>query len=237
MLVTLLLNYSQNNDSIEVIHILITFGADINLPNEHQNNETPLDVARRCNYQAARSLLADLKAFSSNSEAFVRFRFERLASFPEDSELPEKYNDAAFSAAGAESVVPYNLPDVFASQFEHHKAQLVMHSVSRACAEDATALMMQQLEIDKYTKTRMDLPPELRGTGGSRILFMDGGGIRGLVLIEILIQLQKLTGTRVTKMFDWIVGTSTGGILALALVYGNEKATSNVTIDVQYNIQ
>ena len=26
-----------------------------------------------------------------------------------------------------------------------------------------------------------------------------------------------------TEIFDWIVGTSTGGILALGLVYGNSK--------------
>ena len=79
---------------------------------------------------------------------------------------------------------------------------------------------MQQFEIDRFEKTRGELPPELQGKGGSRILFLDGGGIRGLVLIEVLMKLQQLTGTSVVKMFDWIVGTSTGGILALALVYG-----------------
>ena len=203
-----------------MIKLLIAFGADINLPNENQNNETPLDVARRCNHQSARSLLSDLRAFSSTSEAFVRYRFERLSSFPEDSELPEKYNDVDFSAAGAESVVPHDIPDVFKAQFEHYKSELTRHSISRAHVEDPGALMMQQFEIDRFEKTRGELPPELQGKGGSRILFLDGGGIRGLVLIEVLMKLQQLTGTSVVKMFDWIVGTSTGGILALALVYG-----------------
>lgn len=117
-------------------------------------------------------------------------------------------------------MVPYDIPDLFKAQFEHYKTQITMHSISRAVVEDSAALMMQQFEVDRFNKTRMDLPPELRGTGGSRILFLDGGGIRGLVLIEILIQLKQLTGKSVVKMFDWIVGTSTGGILALALVYG-----------------
>ena len=214
----------QNSDSIEVIKLLIAFGADINLPNENQNNETPLDVARRCNHQSARSLLADLNAFSSTSETFVRYRFERLASFPEDSELPEKYDEADFSVAGAESVVPYDIPDVFKAQFDHFKTELTHQSISRALVEDPAALMMQQFEIDRFDKTQGELPPELQGKGGSRILFLDGGGIRGLVLIEVLIQLQRLTGTSVVKMFDWIVGTSTGGILALALVYGKPSA-------------
>ena len=58
---------------------------------------------------------------------------------------------------------------------------------------------------------------------GSRILFLDGGGIRGLVQIEILLMLEKKTGHKVTELFDWIVGTSTGGIVALGLVYGKES--------------
>ena len=55
---------------------------------------------------------------------------------------------------------------------------------------------------------------------GSRVLCLDGGGIRGLIQIEVLRQLEEQTGRRVTEIFDWIVGTSTGGIIALALVYG-----------------
>ena len=49
---------------------------------------------------------------------------------------------------------------------------------------------------------------------------MDGGGIRGLVLIQILIALERETGVRVRDCFDWIGGTSTGGILAAEIVFG-----------------
>ena len=55
---------------------------------------------------------------------------------------------------------------------------------------------------------------------GSRVLFLDGGGMKGLAQIEILSQLEEQTGRRITELFDWIVGTSTGGITALALVHG-----------------
>ena len=57
--------------------------------------------------------------------------------------------------------------------------------------------------------------------GRSCVLFLDGGGIRGLVQIEVLMQLEEQTGTRIVELFDWIVGTSTGGIITLAMVYGN----------------
>ena len=53
-----------------------------------------------------------------------------------------------------------------------------------------------------------------------RMLFLDGGGMKGLVEIEILMEIERRTGRRITELFDWIVGTSIGGIIALALVYG-----------------
>jgi calcium-independent phospholipase A2 len=56
--------------------------------------------------------------------------------------------------------------------------------------------------------------------GGSRILCLDGGGMRGLIQIEILSIIERLSGRKIVDLFDWIIGTSTGGIVALGLVYG-----------------
>jgi len=56
--------------------------------------------------------------------------------------------------------------------------------------------------------------------GGVKILSLDGGGIRGLVLVKMLDSLAKFTNQTIPSMFDWIVGTSTGGILSLALAVG-----------------
>ena len=43
--------------------------------------------------------------------------------------------------------------------------------------------------------------------------------MRGLIQIEILFELERVTGKSITELFDVIMGTSTGGILALGLVY------------------
>ena len=67
---------------------------------------------------------------------------------------------------------------------------------------------------------------------GSRILFLDGGGMKGLVQIEILSQLEKETGRKITELFDWIVGTSTGGIIALALVHGKYCICTFIRVQV-----
>ena len=56
--------------------------------------------------------------------------------------------------------------------------------------------------------------------GSARILSLDGGGIKGLVLAKMLECLAELSRQKITEMFDWITGTSTGGILSLALAVG-----------------
>eukprot|EP00095_Tigriopus_kingsejongensis_P010770 snap_masked-scaffold1346_size46090-processed-gene-0.5 protein:Tk10770 transcript:snap_masked-scaffold1346_size46090-processed-gene-0.5-mRNA-1 annotation:"85 kda calcium-independent phospholipase a2" len=55
---------------------------------------------------------------------------------------------------------------------------------------------------------------------GGRILCLDGGGIKGVVETRMLLSMEKIFGIPITHCFDWIIGTSTGGILALALVSG-----------------
>lgn len=44
--------------------------------------------------------------------------------------------------------------------------------------------------------------------------------MRGLILIQILLELEMATKRPIIQCFDWVAGTSTGGILALALALG-----------------
>jgi patatin-like phospholipase/acyl hydrolase len=55
-----------------------------------------------------------------------------------------------------------------------------------------------------------------------RILSIDGGGIRGVFPAAVLAEVEKrfLGGGSVADHFDMVAGTSTGGIIALALGYG-----------------
>ncbi len=50
-----------------------------------------------------------------------------------------------------------------------------------------------------------------------RVLSIDGGGIRGVIPAMLLVHLEQRTGKAIAEMFDLVVGTSTGGILAAGL--------------------
>ena len=90
-------------------------------------------------------------------------------------------------------------------EFESRKEKYYSHQVP----ENAVYVMKAMHELEEYRRTR-----------GVKILSLDGGGIRGLVQLEMLRQIENRTGKKITHLFDWIVGSSTGGIIALALVYG-----------------
>ena len=53
-----------------------------------------------------------------------------------------------------------------------------------------------------------------------QILALDGGGIKGLFSAAVLAHIEEDLQTRIVDHFDLITGTSTGGIIALALGAG-----------------
>lgn len=51
-----------------------------------------------------------------------------------------------------------------------------------------------------------------------RILSIDGGGVRGVIPARILQAIEEKTGKPISELFDLVIGNSTGGLIALALV-------------------
>jgi predicted acylesterase/phospholipase RssA len=58
-----------------------------------------------------------------------------------------------------------------------------------------------------------------------RVLTIEGGGVRGIIPTRLLAALESLSGAAITDLFDVLVGTSTGGMLALGLVTPNEDGS------------
>ena len=61
-----------------------------------------------------------------------------------------------------------------------------------------------------------------------RVLSIDGGGIKEAFPASFLANAEQLVGQSVTNYFDLIVGTSTGGIIALGLGLGLSASQSSV---------
>ena len=64
------------------------------------------------------------------------------------------------------------------------------------------------------------MPMPLPSPTTFRVLSLDGGGIRGAFSAACLAKLESSVGRPITDYFDLITGTSTGGIIALALGLG-----------------
>jgi uncharacterized protein len=74
----------------------------------------------------------------------------------------------------------------------------------------------------------MNFADKISRPGPKRLLALDGGGIRGLISVEILAAIEALLQQRLKRgddfvladYFDYIAGTSTGGIIATCLAWG-----------------
>jgi len=64
-----------------------------------------------------------------------------------------------------------------------------------------------------------------------KILSVDGGGIRGIIPATLLAEIEDRTQKPVSELFQLIAGTSTGGLLALALVKPDENGKPEYSAD------
>jgi len=78
----------------------------------------------------------------------------------------------------------------------------------------------------------LDIEPQHRA-----ILCLDGGGMRGILTIQLLKKLEEIAGIPCYQLFDMVAGTSTGGIIAGLITSGKtaveiEKLYENLVIEV-----
>ena len=69
-----------------------------------------------------------------------------------------------------------------------------------------------------------------------RILSAQGGGIRGVIIVMVLIKLEEITGKHSTELFDLFVGTSTGSLITSVLTIpgddGKPKYSAKDLLDI-----
>lgn len=64
-----------------------------------------------------------------------------------------------------------------------------------------------------------------------RILSIDGGGLRGIIPVMVLKEIERRTGEKIINLFDLISGTSTGGLIACGITVSDDG------INPKYSLQ
>ncbi|EYC14955.1 hypothetical protein Y032_0038g3540 [Ancylostoma ceylanicum] len=72
---------------------------------------------------------------------------------------------------------------------------------------------------------------------GKVLLALDGGGVKALVVTQILLCLEKEMGENLAPRVDWIAGTSSGGITSLMLCQGKPlKEAKRFFLDYRFRV-
>lgn len=81
--------------------------------------------------------------------------------------------------------------------------------------------------VGRAPERRVDLKARLARGGPRKLLAIDGGGIRGVLSLKILGQIEQMlikesnrADCRLADYFDYVAGTSTGGIIAAGIAVG-----------------
>ena len=94
------------------------------------------------------------------------------------------------------------------------------------CKKIIEKILTLRKHLSETTARKIAKPPPKRDDDDVFLLSLDGGGIRGLVFIQAVIELDKrreqlYPGSKpFLSYFNWIVGNSTGGVSGLALATG-----------------
>ena len=110
---------------------------------------------------------------------------------------------------------------------KNQKGETPLEVAHPACREIITKVLKMRQNLETRDLKTAKPPPKL-DDDDVFLLSLDGGGIRGLVFVQVAIELDKrreqlYPGSKpFLSYFNWIAGNSTGGISALAVAIGRD---------------
>uniref|UniRef100_A0A8B9PR60 phospholipase A2 n=1 Tax=Apteryx owenii TaxID=8824 RepID=A0A8B9PR60_APTOW len=220
----------------EVSRLLLKYGSDVNFISRTADMALHIAV-KRGRFDCAMVLLTNgartnAKGQDGNTPLHLAMKHDHLdmikalVVFGGDVEIPNDFGEtpgllAARSSKGERAL--QSEPGILSPLLAKTVSWDSENRPSVGNASPRYSLSFQLLVDLLYVSTAVGHSPlalSVSLSSQDRLLCLDGGGIRGLVLIQLLLAIEKAAGRPIREIFDWIAGTSTGGILALAIVHG-----------------
>nr|XP_031527588.1 85/88 kDa calcium-independent phospholipase A2 isoform X3 [Vicugna pacos] len=211
------LHVAVMRNRFDCVMVLLTHGANADARGEHGN--TPLHLAMsKDNVEMVKALIVfgaevDTPNDSGETPAFVASKISRLVT--------RKALLTLLRTVGADYRSPL-LQGVSAEQC----SATTQHSFFSLERSQPPPISLNNLELqDLVHISRARKPAFILSSmrdekrTHDHLLCLDGGGVKGLVIIQLLIAIEKASGIATKDLFDWVAGTSTGGILALAILH------------------
>ena len=109
------------------------------------------------------------------------------------------------------------------------KNALSLITGSKEKLQKKTVLPIENLELVKeqiknYTKDTKSERETQKRRKRNKVLCIDGGGIKGIFAVQMMIELEKRLKHPLSSYFNWFAGTSTGSFIA-TLISLNCKIT------------
>ncbi len=179
---------------------LILFGANYTMKNDEQ--KTP-------------GLVALESKESSKEEILVALHEVGAMVVEPESQIPQKAQEKDF-------LHPSNI-NTASRDVNHNNSHGLTVSRSESCRSVKSSVSAHEAPLRAKSMDEIDDLKEAKSSRlnlrkNLRILSLDGGGIRGLVLTQLLIAIEQEAGRPIHTLFDYLVGTSTGGMAALGLM-------------------
>ncbi|XP_077979485.1 85/88 kDa calcium-independent phospholipase A2-like isoform X2 [Glandiceps talaboti] len=194
------LHVAVQRDDLDLVYTLIVFGADVNAKNNQ--NDTPRHLVA----------LNNLKNRSKILYAMHMVGAQRCQS------MMKGCNDGCRYDGQFDGEPPGVVKSEASASNQAYDDFLALNVVAAALKRHGS-VDHKNMDVDELDSAAAWKPPLKRNF--DTVLTLDGGGIRGLILIQLLLAIEQYAKRPVRDMFDWIAGTSTGGILALAIVHGH----------------
>ncbi|CAI4231912.1 unnamed protein product [Auanema sp. JU1783] len=214
------LHLAVSNLNLEIVKALLCLGAEPNIINNHKesprhlaakfkNNDIAMEIVRCliiCGASSCPQGFVGCTTFCVHRDNFVPE--PKICDSDSESSVCRKLSKLAVDSQSATSAYEYEVdPDRGGKQDQtYHDSNPIRNFPQQQAIR---AVMERLKEFQKKEDVNL-----------MNVLSLDGGGIRGLVSTQILICLQRYLDSPVFSYFDWVAGTSTGTLIASAIMTG-----------------